>query len=1239
MTTDTDPIPFTQVFREELATIAPRPDGEPPGDPRAFARQHELFGMAISGGGIRSATFALGVLQAMASRRLLRRLDYLSTVSGGGYIGGWLSAWLTHAGGDMQRVEETLARRNSSAEEPECHEIRFLREHSNYLTPRRGLTSGDTWAMIASYSRNLLLHLTVVILALSAVLLLPRVLDGAFDFGIERFAISTLVTVITICGAIVFVVVELTDLFGRDGPEGVQSSRLRSPLMSNLVAPLLVFGAWCTAATLCAIGRDLSANWSRYFWIGGVIYALLWLGGWTAGQIAKTWGEIATAGQKTTLMSSLRSVTDESTQRIKRGTRNLMFVALWAAPAGVLGGWLLCVVGDWFQTAHESRTIWLPLLWGGPVVVAIFTATGTLHIGLVGRGFSSEALEWWNRLGGQVWLYTLILPVVGIVAIIGPSWIDQLGTLNYSWVGTWAVTTLGGLFAARRTVTGGSAVAGAIQGALMKLAPVVFILGLFLGLSWVIREALEPINAWLEPSEANRLERILPANPNLKFTSVHALLALIALLAALVLSWRFGVNRFSMHSLYRNRLVRCYLGASRREERSEDLYTGFDPGDDLPLKSFVQNRSPGRPFHIFNTTINLVSGARLAWQKRKAASFIMTPRHVGFDAQREWTGPDAPQAGRGGGDRDGYRRTELYTAPVTAGTAMALSGAAVSPNMGYHSVPAMTFLMTVFNARLGLWFPNPSRPSWDREEPLFGLFYLIVELLGLTNARRSHVYLSDGGHFENMGLYELVRRRCRYIVVCDGEQDRLQRFTGMGNAIEKCRADFGIEIDIDLGQVKQSTETGLSEWHGAVGRIRYSAADPQDTDGIIVYLKASLTGDEPEDIATYRAMHSEFPHETTGDQWFDETQFESYRKLGLHVGTSVFEGLSIGADESLEGAFVGLRHRWYPPSSGDVSQFTRHGELHNQLIETLRTDPKLGFLTAQMYPVLTRLRMDATATDAEARATEAAEALDRQWLPASDDEIRAGFLMCHRFIDLLENVYLDLDLETNHAHPDNRGWMNAFRRWWWSRMFRLTWAVTVSCYGSRVQGFCEKHLGFDPGTIEIGDGFDVSASSIPSHAKKKAFWDGKVQDHGLNYFEARLLDTFLRNHCERIRGLAAAQRAPKGTRLTWTVSPIQIRLPESPIRDNADFHYNVGFAVTGPGAPNLTDCLVCFRIQSHLRMMGLARRALEAMLSNDRFRSLSLDLETEFDSTEEVDSQDRHRFTQLFESVQTQMGS
>jgi len=145
--------------------------------PEAIRNAHDAdhVGLALSGGGIRSATFNLGVLQALAELRLLNRIDYLSTVSGGGYLGAWLAAWTKRAKKGFAEVQNRLAtNRVLQPNDKEPPEIRFLRVFSNYLTPSVGVFSGDTWTMVAIYLRNTLLNLVIVLAMVAGLLTVPR---------------------------------------------------------------------------------------------------------------------------------------------------------------------------------------------------------------------------------------------------------------------------------------------------------------------------------------------------------------------------------------------------------------------------------------------------------------------------------------------------------------------------------------------------------------------------------------------------------------------------------------------------------------------------------------------------------------------------------------------------------------------------------------------------------------------------------------------------------------------------------------------------------------------------------------------------------------------------------------------------------------------------------------------------------------------------------------------------------
>jgi len=294
---------------------------------------------------------------------------------------------------------------------------------------------------------------------------------------------------------------------------------------------------------------------------------------------------------------------------------------------------------------------------------------------------------------------------------------------------------------------------------------------------------------------------------------------------------------------------------------------------------------PHKLMHVVNLTLNLVHGRRLAWQERKAAPFVVTPMHcgsyyLGYRSSRQY------------GGREG----------ISIGTAVAISGAAVSPNMGYSSSPVTALLLTLFNVRLGWWLGNPGIAGADTYasgEPRNSLHAILLEALGLTDDRSPYVYLSDGGHFENMALFEMVLRRCRLVIVSDAGADPNYAFEDLGNAVRKIRIDLGIPIEFTTMPIRKAKDGNDTSGHYcAVGRIRYSCVDGADaSDGLLICFKPVLCNIEPRDVINYSAQHGAFPQEPTSDQFFGESQFESYRQLGQFAVEHVLEKCAKAGDD------------------------------------------------------------------------------------------------------------------------------------------------------------------------------------------------------------------------------------------------------------------------------------------------------------------------------------------------------
>ncbi len=163
----------------------------------------------------------------------------------------------------------------------------------------------------------------------------------------------------------------------------------------------------------------------------------------------------------------------------------------------------------------------------------------------------------------------------------------------------------------------------------------------------------------------------------------------------------------------------------------------------------------------------------------------------------------------------------------------------------------------------------------------------INEMLGRLHESGRWVNVSDGGHIENLAGMELLRRRCKYVILGDGEADPAMHFGGLAALMRYAWIDLGIRIDINLDplRLRDSDDGKVSAVHHVFGTIVYPELDEKggNKTGSLLYLKSSYTSDESEIIREYRHRDVTFPHQTTTDQCFDEDQFEAYRALGEHI--------------------------------------------------------------------------------------------------------------------------------------------------------------------------------------------------------------------------------------------------------------------------------------------------------------------------------------------------------------------
>jgi hypothetical protein len=880
-----------------------------------------VSGLAISGGGIRSATFALGVLETLKKHALLPKFDYLSTVSGGGFIGAWLSA----------NCERQTNWRESDANW--LPSIDYLRRYSNYLSPRVGFFSADTWSMVTIWLRNTLLIQTTVILAIACALLLPRPLFELFQHwpqvGNWRWVtiLLFLLGIVGIAGNQLRLSNDRVWLLRAKNwrasavsgiacglaawrygvwmdfhpfVSGTVNYRAAAPIAILLAAGALAlqpFGVWLIGWGYEQNDRPEQINFTQN-WVQGVVVIPLIVTSYLVAAIL--WGE-ATGAAGVPSFEALNGY-----GALVRGAfwvwpfpLSVVFVSFWMLSfcaiehRDALGiftaAWtpfvaaaslhaLLCAIMLLLRhlAAVQGDGAWKAFVWGPPLVAVAFVLSIMVLIGMMGRQLTDEAREWWSRLGAWLDIYATAWMVIALSAVYGPLLVRWTAH-SHPWkavtaAGGWVGTVLAGLFAGKSPSTEGDtskkSAAALAKEVLAHVAPFVFIAGLLIAVSYVL-DRIVWVNAQMDWSA------IGDASHSSSAFLIVSLIAFTACAAAMLLmAARVDINQFSLNAFYRNRLVRCYLGATRFKEgeRKPQNFTGFDRNDDVAMAGLGGRPGHYGPLHIVNCSLNLGGSTDLALHTRHSAAFTLTPLHCGSAYQSRDQSGNAIELG--------YIPTSQYggeKGAPTLGQAISVSGAAASPNMGYHTSSVTAFLLTLFNARLGWWFPNPAGARTDTPSPFFNLTYLIAELFGGANDKSRFVMISDGGHFENLAAYELIRRRCGVVVIGDGECDPKLNFDGLGTLIRMCKVDFHVTIDIDVTEIHAGTK------RCTIGTIDYG--EPDDEKGTLVYLKASMTGKEDTAVQQYKASHPTFPHETTGDQFYGEDQFESYRELGREVGT------------------------------------------------------------------------------------------------------------------------------------------------------------------------------------------------------------------------------------------------------------------------------------------------------------------------------------------------------------------
>ncbi|MBN8628692.1 MAG: patatin-like phospholipase family protein [Planctomycetes bacterium] len=1008
------------------------------GDRSEEPRDENLLGLSLSGGGIRSATFNLGVIQALADYRLLRRIDYLSTVSGGGYIGSWLSACVRRAH-SIDEVETRISPARRGYEHgPESRQITHLRSYSNYLTPKLGLFSLDSWTLIAIYLRNVLVNQALVLAPVVMLLCLLRAgVQGTYELIIHAASESStaLLWAARAAAAALTAAWLLEALYrlhqlesGEPGAQATAYANTRPRLLvwlvpAALLAPIAL-GVWSSQRHLPLFDAfEPTREFSRgsllaFVATGAMIFAGTRLAVAAGGRIARS---------RQRFRQFVQRVLGPAAVRRSVPLQTVFGEVLLSLISGALGGgalyvslslflwrlrtpssWLHQIVTTGWTTSPGSQAVAEAIAmvtFGPPVYLLSLLLASFLEVWLRGSwirkfSMSEEQREWWSRANAWLLFLAGLWLALSVVVFYLPAAIEHLArsyapSVTFATVLGWVGTVAAGIWAGQSGATGAGKRTG--KELMARLAPPIFLIGLFALSATAVAGAIIPDGAHVHHPTVqfeSLAAQALDPNAGRRFLQLICVAGGLFGLLTLV-----DANIFSLNSLYANRLTRCYLGASYRNRFDEVVaaplrarwneFTGFDPDDDVRFddlrapeippgehrawRQFLSRAAPASPLGpdkvaklqaelrllrlaliaaaeagelakilddggssvasgsstaparlnaavqllrekgcdsstiadlinielralipqgpllVINTALNIAAGDRLEWQERKADSFFLTPLYSGSDTT-------------------GFRKMPKNLTEFTLGRAVAVSGSAVNPNMGYHTTPAVAALLTVFNVRLGWWMHNPRAsdrsiidwcesklygywtqrfaPRWNPEKGPAGQ-RILRELAGLTNEKSRFVQLSDGGHFENLGVFELIRRRCRYVIACDAGADPNYEFFDLASAVRKCREDLGVPIDIDVSSLRPTAD-GASKRHVAVGEIRYDVASPDVLPGMLIYIKASVTGDEPADVLNYKRQDDLFPHQSTLDQFFNESQFESYRALGYHTAQEVF---------------------------------------------------------------------------------------------------------------------------------------------------------------------------------------------------------------------------------------------------------------------------------------------------------------------------------------------------------------
>ena len=1024
-------------------------DDKAAGNPSATPTvRRNLVGLAFSGGGIRSATVNLGIAQALHRQGALDHVDYLSTVSGGGYLGSSLSTIMRDG------AEFPYEHRDTETESPY---LTWLRNHSNYLATRGPI---DLIRLVAILVRGILINFLVLVPFL---LLLALILDVHYG---QRWAYTLTLPWLGDLDAF-FNAGILADWAA--GLDWRSAYKLTPPVAAALLLWFLVFPVLIRvfkvykAPESAASGNESSVR-SRNS------YELTFA--WLAVAIAV----VAVLETLPVLLYGFHRLKDYD------GFFNRGVAASIAGVGSVIG---LSTVGQ--LVAKFKGLIRTLVLWGVgllglllPLLVVLYVAEGLVY---------EDA---WSRIptaGGWVWL----LPALLVALLLAGSVASFFSELTQNWPYRPSIRFCLIVILALAAAVLPLALAGSIGlpallwllGAAILGTLIAAVTGRFGFLQGRVRTALIVLGVIGGSLVYPLLSRAGVIDVPAAVDGAWLVLVLAVLLW--LFSWlSVDVNLTAVLGAYRDRLSEAYLvGVDRSVEKFVEEVDGkerpraradigldelelpdIDIEEDLDLEKMCVNENGGPkeaivPYHLVNTSLNLQGSKAPDVRERNADFFMFSNKYCG-------------------GSRTGYCESGLLETvfpQMDLATAMGISAAAASPNMGKGTSWALVAIMTLFNIRLGYWVPHPWRlKMWERGElartgaktvtqTLGSRFRwripprsFLKEMYGKLDETSDWVNLSDGGHLENLAVYELLRRRCRFIIAGDAEADPQLHFGSLADLKRYAWIDLGIKIDIDVDDVRlhedyvSDSETGRdhpwerdpvetrSHQHAALGKITYPPLAPggKTEEGLLLYLKSSFTGDEDETIREYRARSEDFPHESTADQFFSEGQFEAYRALGYHMAESVLDGKDLSRFKDFTNWFGQLAENLAPRMAAERLFLELKSELA-KIQERLQRPEHSGYF----YDLNKKLSPPAGFKP-----------------PSKQVQEKANLYLVGEQLRLMENVYLALNFKRprNWENPGNEGWRFLFERWTASQHFKKPFPELIALHGSDFRSFCSKTL-------------------------------------------------------------------------------------------------------------------------------------------------------------------------------------